>query len=388
MLYGRSVAPSGRLSWRWPGADRLVLLLAAVVLVLAATSSDEASGAGDPRSLDALAACLLAVGAVLVVAAGRFPAIAAGLAMGLTFAWYGIGYESGLVNVVTLAAFYRLGRSDGQQSKLLVVGFAVVASLVVMVGLGEEPWVEALTAAGYVVMAVLFGELIRSRHLLVERYAAEAEQAQRDAERRVAEERLQIARDVHDLLAHTVASMTVQAGVAADAIDRDQDTVREALANIRRSGREAMQEMRATVSVMRSGAEPPNTAPAPRLDRLVDLVAAARSQGVDVSLVVEPPGRPVPDLVELTVYRIVQESLTNVVRHSGATNASVSVRACGSTLCVEVHDDGHRRSFAAPGFGLRGMAERVDSVGGELWHGADDDGGWTVRAWLPLPATV
>src|SRR5690606_31373743 len=180
-----------------------------------------------------------------------WPATAAASAMALTFLWYGLGYESGLVNVITLAAFYRLGASDGHTRKLVVGSVPRVASVAVSRRRGDGPWWEGLTASGYVVMAVLFGELIRSRHLLVERYAAEAEQAQRDAERRIAEERLQIARDVHDLLAHTVAAMTVQAGVAADALDRDRSAARDALADIRTAGRQAMGEMRATVSVLR-----------------------------------------------------------------------------------------------------------------------------------------
>lgn len=233
-------------------------------------------------------------------------------------------------------------------------------------------------------MAVLFGDLIRSRHLLVAQYAAEAEQAQRDAERRIAEERLRIARDVHDLLAHTVASMTVQAGVAADALDRDQSAVRRALADIRTAGRAAMGEMRATVSLLRSGTEPLATAPAPRLAAIPDLVDATRTQGLDVQLILQPPTEPLPELVELTAYRVVQESLTNVVRHADATGVTVSVRTDDHRLVVEVRDDGNPATDAPPGFGLRGMAERVESLGGRLWHGADGTGGWTVRAELPV----
>lgn len=384
LLYGRTVMASQRGRWRWPAADRAVLALAAVVLVLAAASNDDASDVVDPRGLDALSVVLLGVGVALVAAGGRWPASAATGAMGLTFLWYGLGYESGLINVITLAAFYRLGVSDRHDRKLAVVGISVAASLIMIVGVGGDTWWEGLTASGYVVMAVLFGDLIRSRHLLVFQYAAEAEQAQRDAERRIAEERLRIARDVHDLLAHTVASMTVQAGVAADALDRDQSTVRKALADIRTAGRSAMGEMRATVSLLRSGTEPLATAPAPRLDGVAELVDTARTRGIDVHLVVDRPAGPLPELVELTAYRVVQESLTNVVRHADATTATVSVRADDHHLIIEVHDDGSPAADATPGFGLRGMAERVESLGGRLWHGADGTGGWTVRAELPL----
>jgi signal transduction histidine kinase len=362
-----------------------VLVLGALVLVLAAASNDDSGAVADPRSLDALAAVLFAIGAIVVAAGGRFPASAAIAALAVTFLWYGFGYVSGLVNVVTVAAFYRLGASDHASRKLAVTGVSVVASLVVIVAFSGDSWWEALTAAGYVVMAVLFGELIRSRRLLVERHEAEAAQLQRDAQRRIAEERLQIARDVHDLLAHTISSMTVQAAVAADAIDRDGDTAREALASIRHAGRAAMQEMRATVSLLRSSQDGAATAPAPRLARIPELVDVTREHGLAVDLVLDPPDRPLPELVELTAYRIVQESLTNVARHAAdASRADVTVRADGAVLTVEVHDDGCSAGPATPGFGLRGMAERVESIGGRLWHGVGDDGGWTVRATIPL----
>jgi signal transduction histidine kinase len=361
-----------------------VLVLGALVLVLAAASNDDSGAVADPRSLDALAAVLLAIGAVIVAAGGRFPASAAIAAMAVTFLWYGVGYVSGLVNVVTVVAFYRLGASDHAWRKLAVTGVSVVASLVVIVAFSGESWWEALTAAGYVVMAVLFGELIRSRRLLVERHEAEAAQLQRDAQRRIAEERLQIARDVHDLLAHTISSMTVQAAVAADAIDRDGDAAREALASIRHAGRAAMQEMRATVSLLRSSQDGAAMAPAPRLARIPELVDVTREHGLAVDLVLDPPDRPLPELVELTAYRIVQESLTNVARHADASRADVTVRVDGAVLTVEVHDDGCSAGPATPGFGLRGMAERVESIGGRLWHGVGDGGGWTVRATIPL----
>ncbi|HSM67212.1 MAG TPA: sensor histidine kinase [Ilumatobacteraceae bacterium] len=375
---------SGRSRWRWPAVDGLVLAFAALVLVLAAVSNDESGAVADPRSFDVVAALLLAVGVVVVVLGGRFPASAASVAMALTFLWYGVGYVSGLVNVVTIAAFYRLGTSAHAGRKAAVTGVSVVASLLVIAGFSGESWWEALTAAGYVVMAVLFGELIRSRRLLVEHHAEEAAQLQRDAQRRIAEERLQIARDVHDLLAHTISSMTVQAGVATDAVDRDDEAVREALANIRHAGRTAMQEMRATVSFLRSADGGSGMTPAPRLERISELVELTREHGIDVDFVLEPPDRAMPELVELTAYRIVQESLTNVVRHANASRADVSVTGDAAVLTVEVRDDGDVGEPPTPGFGLRGMAERVELVGGQLWHGVGDDGGWTVCARIPL----
>ena len=145
-----------------------------------------------------------------------------------------------------------------------------------------------------------------------------------------------------------------------------------------------MQELRATVSLLRAGEDVLTTAPAPRLARIGELVDVTREHGIEVALVLDPPSVPLPELVELTAYRIVQESPTNVLRHADASRADVSVTGDSSFLMIEVHDDGPAMGPVTPGLGLRGMAERVESIGGQLWHGIAADGGWTVRAHIPL----
>jgi signal transduction histidine kinase len=368
-------------------ADRVVLALAAVVLVIAAVGTDEPT-VDVPRSLDGWAAALVLLGvAVLVVGAAR-PAVAAPVVLGVAFVWYGAGYTSGLINAVTVVAYYRLGRSDGAGPKVAVTVASTVAVVANMVAFGGETWWSAVSAAGYLVMSVLFGELVRNRALLVEQYAARAERAEAEAERRVAEERVAIARDVHDLLAHTVSVMTVQAGVAADALDRDPAVTRRALAAIRAAGREATGEVQATVAVLRGGGAPTGTAPVPRLDRLDELLDAVRGHGVDVELDRDLRDGDLPELVELTAYRVVQEALTNVVRHAGASAVRVAVRDDPDALAVEVADDGAGADRgASAGFGLRGMAERVEAVGGSVHHGPAEGGGWVVRAVLPVART-
>jgi signal transduction histidine kinase len=202
----------------------------------------------------------------------------------------------------------------------------------------------------------------------------------------VVEERLRIARDLHDVLAHTVSVMTVQAGVAAEAVDRDPDAAHRSLTAIRRAGRAAMQEVRATVAVLRTGAGPDGTAPAPGIEDLAELAAAVRDQGLDVRIEVPLEDEAVPEVLGLTVYRVVQEGLTNVVRHAGASSVLVRVVQAGSTLDVEVRDDGSGGDGTPPGLGLRGMAERVEALGGSLHHGRDGAAGWVVRASLPVEA--
>lgn len=370
-------------------ADRLALLFAATVVVLAAASSDDAPS-DDPRDFDGWALLIFGVALTLNLLSRRFPAGVALAVLGLTFLWYGAGYTNGLVNVATLLAYYQLGRSEGQRRKVLASAVSVAALLLNVTLFADEPLSSALTAAGYVLVAVVFGELVRSRGLLVEHYARRAEEAEAEAERRITEERLRIARDLHDVLAHTVAAMTVQAGVASDRMDRDPEAAKEALRAIREAGRRAMGEVQTTVSVLRSGSadgQDPDVAglgPAPGLDRLQSLFDAVSEQGVRVEVDVSLADRPLPEVVQLTVFRVVQEALTNVVRHAHATTARVVVREDPDGLTVEVRDDGRGGAGPAkPGFGLRGMAERVESVGGRLWHGRNGDGGWVVRASLP-----
>jgi signal transduction histidine kinase len=370
-------------------ADRVALGLAAVVVVLAAASTDNPAVGATERALDGWAALLLVIAGLFLIGSRRFPGSAALAVLAVSFVWYGVGYTSGLINVATLIAFYGLGTSEGERRRFAVAGVAVAALLVGMVVVRDESVPSGLTAAGYIVMAVLFGEFIRNRQLLVDHLAERAERAEADAEGRVVEERLRIARDVHDVLAHTVSAVTVQAEVAADALDRDGDAVRAAVQAIRQAGAEALADVRATVAVLRSGVDPTGATPAPRIADIDRLVDTAREQGLDVQLDIALPTRRLPEMMELTVFRVVQEGLTNVVRHAGAQSARVTVREVGSVLVVEVRDDGGARVGAVTaGYGLRGMAERVESIGGELWHGRPPDGGWVVRASLPLPVAV
>lgn len=365
------------------GAHRLALAFAGVVIVLAAASSNEPDELS--RDLDAGAAALLALGLASTWWSRRQPGAVATAVLVVSFVWYGAGYTSGLINVPVLLAFFWLGDSDDQRTKVIVTAASVAAVVVNISLVGDEGWRSAASAAGYVVMAVLFGELVRSRRLVLEQYAERAQRAEQEAERRVAQERLRIARDLHDVLAHSVSAMTVQAGVALDELDRDPGAAREALRSIRGTGRRAMSEVRATVAVLRGDEAGGRRAPAPTLRDLDELVDAAGEHGLGIEVSVAVPSAPLPEVVELTAYRVVQEALTNVVRHADARRAWVDVRDADGALVVEVLDDGQGDgSTRSPGFGLRGMAERVESLGGQVHHGRRADGGWTVRARIPV----
>jgi signal transduction histidine kinase len=328
---------------------------------------------------------LLAVAGGLAAAGRRFPVTAAAGNLAVTMVWYRIGYASSLVNVPYLVAFYLLGASGDRRKQLVVGCLAVVLSGAAIVT-SEESAATAASAIGWTVAPMLLGELAYNRRALLDELAARADRAEgdreREAQRRVAQSRLDIARDLHDVLSHTVSVMTVQAGAAQDAIARDPAAAEAALRTIRDAGRGAAAEVQALIAVLRSEAEPPGTAPAPTLERVADLADAARGAGIAVRLDLDVSGG-VSDVVQLTAYRVVQESLTNIVRHSSARSAVVSIRRTASDLRVEVHDDGQISGPVTEGFGLRGMRERVAALGGSLSVGPDSCGGWRVSANLP-----
>jgi signal transduction histidine kinase len=235
-----------------------------------------------------------------------------------------------------------------------------------------------LTDAALLAAVLLLGDAIRSRRALAGEVRARLE---RETERRVQEERLRIARELHDVVAHTLAAITVQAGAAADVLEEAPAQARESLRTIREQSREATAELRAAVGLLRG---PAPRAPAPGLDALGGLVETAAGTGLRVDVAVEGEPRPLPSAVHLTAYRIVQESLTNVVRHAGAASASVRLGYEPGSLVVTVRDDGRGGGGnGAPGHGLTGMRERAAALGGALEAGPAPGGGFRVRARLP-----
>ncbi|WP_344938710.1 sensor histidine kinase [Sphaerisporangium flaviroseum] len=241
---------------------------------------------------------------------------------------------------------------------------------------------------GWFLAAGIGGTVTRARHAYLEQAqqrAAEAERTREEAAlRRAGEERLRIARELHDSLTHSISIIKVQAGVAVHLARKRGEEVPEALLAIQEASGEAMRELRATLEVLRDDAgEPPGTG----LDRLDDLVARARSAGLPVTVEISGEPRPLPAAVDRAGYRIVQEALTNVARHaSGHTQASVHVDYGATELTVRVDDDGRLPAGArpVPGVGLTGMRERVTALGGRLRTGPRPEGGFTIRASLPL----
>ncbi|MFI7069255.1 sensor histidine kinase [Micromonospora sediminicola] len=228
-------------------------------------------------------------------------------------------------------------------------------------------------------MAVIVGVTRNRRAYLAEvraRVRAAEQGKEEEARRRATEERLRIARELHDLLGHHLSSINVQASAALHRPDPER--AEAALTAIKQTSKETLRELRTTLGILRAEATPP----APGLDRLYELVTSAGRCGLVIRTEVAET-RPLPSEVDLTAYRIVQEALTNVTRHAAATSATVRVRPDRDDLLVEVEDDGAGAS-APPGNGILGMGERVRALGGSLTTGAGPAGGFLVRARLPL----
>ena len=203
----------------------------------------------------------------------------------------------------------------------------------------------------------------------------------------VLEERNRIARELHDIVAHAVSMMVVQAGAAEQVVDDDPAYARRALSTIRRTGTDALTEMRRVVAVLRADESPGTRAPQPGLDALPGLVEDARAAGVTVDLDVEGHARPLPAGVELAAYRIVQEALTNVRRHASASRAWVRLAYGDADLRIEVADDGIGSVDPHGGHGLAGMRERAELYGGWVDTASASGSGLVVRAYLPTEAT-
>jgi DNA-binding NarL/FixJ family response regulator len=224
----------------------------------------------------------------------------------------------------------------------------------------------------YCWLALAAGDAVRSRREAVEQAAAAAEE---EALRRLGEERLRIARDVHDVVAHSMSEINVQAGVAAHLMDRDPEQARSALRHIKKASGDALTDLRATLGVLRGSDGGAPVEPTGGPDSLDELAAGLRAAGVQVALDVDelPPGAAA---VRPAAYRIVQEALTNVLRHADATSVQVRVRCDGEQVTIDVHDDG--TGSGAPGGsgqGIRGMRERAAALGGTLDGGPAPGGG-------------
>lgn len=284
---------------------------------------------------------------------------------------------------------------------LLLVPFVVAAIAIFGHGTALFTATEVPKNLAFVAAPLLLGSAVRERRAahaaLVDRAETAEQTREEEARRRVGEERLRIARDVHDVVAHAMVAINVQAGVGAHLLDRDPESARRTLEDIKRVSGGALHDLRATIGTLRTDdeSEPALVAPTQSLHELGDLSASLRSAGIGVDLDIDPRVASLPVAVTATGYRIVQEALTNVVRHAHGAHAIVRVEQLQGNVVIDVRDDGlgdgldiglDARS-AGPlgtGNGLRGMRERAMAAGGSLEAGPQAAGGWRVVATLPV----
>jgi signal transduction histidine kinase len=340
----------------------------------------------DRQALDLLAYLLLAVGPVALLWRRRSPAGVLAVVMGACVVYFALGYPYGPAWLALIVAFFTAVTGGARRAAWITafVGLAAYFTLAAVVGRVEPTNPAAIVAhLGWLLLVLAVAEAVtasRQRRLDAERTRAE------QARRRAGEERMRIARELHDVLAHNISLINVQAGVALHLMDDQPGQARGALTAIKQASNDALGELRSVLDVLRQGDEAPPRAPASGLAHLDSLVARAGATGLEVRTRVEGTPRPLSAGTDLAAYRIVQESLTNVTRHAGPARATVRIAYGTDDLTVQVDDDGKGPSptNGGGGNGIRGMRERVAALGGELAAGPRAGGGFRVLARLPL----
>jgi signal transduction histidine kinase len=373
-----------------------VLLAALLTMIMLPTQwLDPPSAEGiDWRGPDVLGALLAVLTAAPIAWRRRWPMSVLVVTAVAAVAYEVLGYATSIAPFGLLVALYTVAaHCDRARSRL--------AALLVAVGLGivllTARWEVNLGTiiSNFVVFgtAWVIGDNLKTRRAFVASLHERAERAEQtrvaEAERAVAEERTRIARELHDVVAHSMSVMVVQAGAARRVLDREPDRAAEALQAIETTGREALTEMRRLLGVLRDQGEArPELAPQPTIDGIGSLVEHFADAGLPVTLERFGVERELPAGIGLSAYRIVQEGLTNALKHAGPdTRVEVKVRYRDDDIEVEVLDDGRGVTSSPPdgsGHGLVGMRERVDVCGGDLKAGPRPGGGFAVRARLPV----
>ena len=368
-----------------PGRPTDVTVAALVAVAQLALTTLAAHRQPDRQALDLLAYLLLAVGPVALLWRRRSPAGVLAVVMAACVVYFALGYPYGPAWLALIVAFWTAVTGGARRFAwaTAVVGLAAYFTLAALLDRVAPPTAATIAAhLGWLLLVLSVSEVAlaaRQRRQAAERTRAE------EARRRAGEERMRIARELHDVLAHNISLINVQAGVALHLMDEQPGQSRTALVAIKQASNDALGELRSVLDVLRQGDEAPPRAPASGLAQLDSLVAGAGATGLEVRTRVEGPPRPLPAGTDLAAFRIVQESLTNVTRHAGPASATVLVRYGPDDLTVRVDDDGRGPAAATgPGNGIRGMRERVAALGGELTTGVRPGGGFRVQARLPI----
>jgi signal transduction histidine kinase len=348
-----------------------------------------------PRPVDAAAVVLAAMVAAAVAVRRRYPIAALGVLNAIPLVWFLGGYPGRLVTLApligcyTLAAYrgWRWGLAGAVVTALLqIIAIRVVLGDAETVGVVPNSVLSAATAGsagaavGYyrAVLAATRAQLARETQTREER-----------ARRLAAEERLRIARELHDVFGHALATISVQAGVGLHVLERRPGQAREALAAIKKICDDGLTDVKTILGILRAdtpAVEEEPRAPRGGLDRLPELIHAAEAANLRVELDVDGEPGPLPATVDLAAYRIIQEALTNVLRHAQAHTVRLALTHEPTRLLIRIRDDGPTTSADTPrGHGIDGMRERAQALSGQLTAAPHPDGGFEVRAELPIP---
>lgn len=390
----RGGAPGWRDWERWERPPRAGLpwRSALLVAVIAEAGTGWAEHAQSGRvPLDAAGRALLLLGPALLVLRHRHPVPVVFGVCAVALGYLAAGYPYGPVFLSVAVACLAAVVAGHRRAAWTAVGLLWAGHLLIghwlyrwlpPAGGGPAPWGWEAGVTAWVLAVLAACEVLRVGR---EQRARERAERAAAARRRASEERLRIARELHDVLAHSISVINVQAGVGLALLDTDPEQARTALTTIKAASREALGEVRQVLDTLRAPGEAPR-APAPGLDRLPELVEQAAAAGLSVSVDRAPGGRALPPGADLAAFRIVQEALTNIVRHSGSRTARITLAWPPGALELSVADDGPATGADAGGSagGLVGMRERAAALGGTLEAGPRPDGGFLVTARLPL----
>ncbi|MFI6734846.1 sensor histidine kinase [Nonomuraea sp. NPDC050451] len=336
------------------------------------------------RPLDPAGVTLIVVASLTLAFRRTAPLAAGAVAAAAGVVYYALHYPGVFASAPALASIYTLA-ALGRRKAAIWLSLALATGIYGLMAIAEDDpppgsWMGLLS--GWLVAMVVIGELTRHRRAYLRAVEQRAEEAERTREeaalRRAGEERLWIAQELHDSLTHSISVVNVQVAVAMQLLERDPARVRQALAAIKESGHEAMHELRATLGVLRQS-EPEEAG----LSRLPRLLSRAEGAGLRVAHTVAGTPYALPPEVDRAAYRIAQEALTNVLRHAGAATVTLAVEYDPSKIVLRVENDGEAGT-AGPGMGLIGMRERAVAIGGSLTAGPHENGGFAVRAELPV----
>ncbi|NUT37279.1 MAG: sensor histidine kinase [Hamadaea sp.] len=372
-------------------ADRVDLAFAAAAVVLGLLLIGNASLAVDAAPMRLLDYGLVAATVAGLALCRRYPVAALAVVTTAMLAFH-IRVHAGVaasfpVLAVVYAAGWRGHRLAAVLASVTFLGGFLARDLSTLDGPPQTLAERTSLLLGWFFAANIAGLVTRQRTAYLEQVEQRAIEAERTREevalRRATEERLRIARDLHDTLTHSISLIKVQAGVAVHLARKRGDEPPPALIAIQEASGQAMRELRATLEVLRA---PDGEPPLSRLARVEDLVEQTRATGVPVSLTVTGEAVPLPRDTDQTAYRVVQEALTNVTKHAPGASVAVGIHYGPARLVVEVLDDGPAAATFTPGVGLTGMRERVTAAGGTLATGPREPGGFAVRVELPAAA--